>query len=101
MPYILAALVAATALLGWLLKSSYETNAEQRVAITRLEGERDDAIKAKDSLDSTVIELRAKGQASDRKLTTKLKQINSIKGENDEKCLDAAVPAALDRSLRD
>lgn len=106
MPYIIAALVAATALMGWLLKGAWETNAEQAVAITRLEGERDDAIQAKDTLDSTVAELRAKGQVADRKLQATLKQLTTLKpeeGETDAKpfeCLDVPVPAALDRILR-
>lgn len=105
MPYILAALVAATLFLGWLLKQAWETNAEQEVTITRLEGERDAAIEAKQSLDSAVTELREKARKSDQKLAGALKNLNNLKPEEGEKdafeCLDRTVPAALDRSLRD
>jgi len=99
MPYIVAALVAATVLMGWLLKGAWEDNAEQAQAISTLTVERNSALSEKVTLDSTVTELRAKERANAKKLAARLTNIREVKDEDN--CLDRPVPSDIDRLLND
>ena len=99
MPYIMAALVAAIALTGWLLKGAWEDNAEQAQTISTLTVERDSALTEKTTLDQAVTELRAKEKANAKKLATRLTTIREVKDEDN--CLDRPVPSDIDRLLND
>lgn len=109
---VIAVLVLALSLGGWLLKRQIEETASQKDAAdkweqqaTGLQKDVEDANRRNDALNTTVKTLAAKKAASDATARAKARELDNLKqttGDSNESfsCLDLPVPTELDRSLR-